>query len=48
MWHLYSENIDKINNAVTLIEWDAELPALSVLLGERDKAKKFLTEVTHG
>ncbi|MEJ6079313.1 DUF692 domain-containing protein [Vibrio sp. 1-Bac 57] len=47
VWQLYSANIDKIKNAVTLIEWDAELPALSVLLGERDKANQFLREVTH-
>ena len=47
VWQLYSANIDKIKNAVTLIEWDTELPALSVLLGERDKAKQFLREVTH-
>ena len=42
VWKLYQDNISKINNAVTLIEWDTDLPELPVLLNERDKAKAIL------
>lgn len=42
VWELYQENIFQMNNPVTLIEWDADLPDISVLLNERDKAKRIL------
>lgn len=47
VWQLYKNNIGKINNAVTLIEWDADLPDISVLLSERDKARHILAELPH-
>ena len=46
VWELYRNNIPKIKNAVTLIEWDSDLPDLSVLLSERDKAKQILMDAT--
>lgn len=48
VWQLYKDNIGKIHNAVTLIEWDADLPDISVLLSERDKAKHILADLSHG
>jgi len=47
VWQLYQANIMRMKNALTLIEWDADLPALSVLLNERDKAKQILTSAIH-
>lgn len=47
VWQLYKNNIDKINDAITLIEWDADLPDISVLLSERDKAKHILMGSSH-
>tara|TARA_R110001592_G_scaffold18520_1_gene76681 strand:+ start:2045 stop:2884 length:840 start_codon:yes stop_codon:yes gene_type:complete len=48
VWQLYQANIQKIKSAVTLIEWDAELPDISVLLGERDKAKQLAAGFING
>jgi len=47
VWKLYQDNIAKLNNTVTLIEWDADLPDISVLLGERDKAKAMIVGSCH-
>ena len=47
VWQLYQNNINKINDAVTLIEWDSDLPTLPVLLNERDKAKQILAGFSH-
>lgn len=42
VWALYRAAIRLLGAAPTLIEWDAELPALEVLLAERDKAAACL------
>lgn len=47
VWQLYENNIAKINNTVTLIEWDTDLPDISVLLSERDKAKEIIARSCH-
>lgn len=47
VWQLYQANIMRMKNALTLIEWDTDLPPLSVLLNERDKAKQILTSAIH-
>ncbi len=43
VWQLYAEAIDLIGHKPTLIEWDADIPALDVLLGEANKANHILS-----
>ena len=38
VWQAYAHALEKIDPASTLIEWDEQLPALSVLLGEAAQA----------
>lgn len=42
VWELYAYTLDRIGPKPTLIEWDAELPALDVLLDEAAKAGRLL------
>ena len=42
VWHLYARALERIGQVPTLIEWDTNLPALAVLLGEAAKAGQFL------
>jgi uncharacterized protein (UPF0276 family) len=42
VWTLYEAAIARIGRRPTLIEWDADLPALDVLLGEAAKAQRIL------
>ncbi|SMN11466.1 Uncharacterized protein conserved in bacteria, NMA0228-like [uncultured Candidatus Thioglobus sp.] len=42
VWDLYQTTLKKIGNKPTLIEWDTNVPDLSILLAEADKAKKHL------
>lgn len=39
VWALYEEVLQKIGNRPTLIEWDSDIPALSVLMDEAAKAQ---------
>lgn len=49
VWHIYRHYISSINNsAVTLIEWDANIPALETLLGEHNKAQNIRQGVAGG
>lgn len=41
VWQLYEQFIAAAGTRPTLIEWDTDLPALSVLLGEADKAAQI-------
>jgi uncharacterized protein len=41
VWSLYEFTLRHIGDRPTLIEWDADLPALSVLLEESDKADRI-------
>ena len=45
VWVLYAEALDWFGPQPTLIEWDCRLPALSVLLGEADKADALARHV---
>jgi len=44
VWRLYDETIGAIGPRPTLIEWDANLPPLSVLLAEARQANRLLEE----
>ncbi|MGB8338042.1 MAG: DUF692 domain-containing protein, partial [Burkholderiales bacterium] len=44
VWQLYADAITLKGNKPTLIEWDADIPALDILLGEADKANKILSQ----
>jgi uncharacterized protein (UPF0276 family) len=42
VWALYQKVVDKFAQKPTLIEWDTNIPKLSVLLAEAEKAKNIL------
>lgn len=42
VWDLYRKTIDRFGPTPTLIEWDTDIPALSVLLDEARKAETIL------
>lgn len=42
VWQLYNEAISLVGNKPTLIEWDADIPPLAVLLDEARKADDIL------
>ena len=42
VWRLYEYAIQRFGNVPTLIEWDTDIPELSVLLGEAEKANRIL------
>jgi uncharacterized protein (UPF0276 family) len=44
VWQLYSYALNRLGQVPTLIEWDLELPELSVLLAEADTARRFALE----
>jgi uncharacterized protein (UPF0276 family) len=46
VWALYQLALDRFGRCPTLIEWDADIPALAVLLGEATQAQTML-EATH-
>jgi uncharacterized protein (UPF0276 family) len=39
VWALYRAALARFGRVPTLVEWDSEIPALAVLLGEADKAR---------
>lgn len=43
VWNLYKIATKRFRNAPTLIEWDQDIPAFSVLMGEAKKAEKIVT-----
>jgi uncharacterized protein (UPF0276 family) len=43
VWQLYAEAITLVGDKPTLIEWDADIPALNILLGEANKANDILS-----
>lgn len=47
VWTLYRHALTHVGNVPTLIEWDTDIPALSVLLEEARKADALLQEVRH-
>ena len=42
VWELYGHAIKRFGHTFTLIEWDVDIPELSVLLNESKKAEKYL------
>lgn len=42
VWRLYEYAIQRFGNVPTLIEWDTDIPELSILLGEAEKANRML------
>jgi len=42
VWKLYQRALERFGSAPTLIEWDTDLPELSVLLGEASVADRML------
>ncbi len=52
VWNLYGEALSRVGPVPTLIEWDTDVPALEVLLGQAAQAQQILdhwlgTEVNH-
>jgi len=47
VWELYRAAIERFGAIPTLIEWDTDLPPLSVLLGEAAHAQRLLDETIH-
>lgn len=45
VWALYQETMQRVGTVPVLIEWDTDIPALSVLLDEADKAQRILDSV---
>jgi uncharacterized protein (UPF0276 family) len=41
VWHLYAAAVDRFGNVPTLIEWDSNIPALTVLASEAHKADRM-------
>src|SRR5471032_2810212 len=41
VWRLYEAALRRFGPVPTLIEWDTDIPALDVLLGEADKARSY-------
>ena len=44
VWLLYRQAVRRFGRIPTLIEWDSDLPALEVLLGEADLAQRMMDE----
>lgn len=44
-WKLYEQVLQQIGPRPTLIEWDSDIPALPVLIGEAAKAQQRLEEI---
>lgn len=42
VWRLYKYAVQRFGNVPTLIEWDTDIPELSILLGEAEKANRIL------
>ncbi|TVU72902.1 MULTISPECIES: MNIO family bufferin maturase [Cobetia] len=44
VWALYADFINRIGSRPTLIEWDTQVPALEVLLGQASRAEALMQE----
>lgn len=47
VWQLYRDTLARLGPQPTLIEWDTDIPALSVLRNEAEQAQRILEEVCH-
>ena len=45
VWQLYEKAIKRFGEVPTLIEWDTDVPELSVLLAEKEKAEAIISKV---
>jgi len=48
VWALYRAALARFGRVPTLVEWDSEVPALAVLLGEADKARAIAATFAPG
>jgi uncharacterized protein (UPF0276 family) len=48
VWDLYIKTINRFGAAPTLIEWDVDVPELSVLMEEKAKAERVVAKVLKG
>lgn len=48
VWDLYQTTVQRTGAVATLIEWDNDIPALEVLLGEAEKARAKARDVIRG
>jgi hypothetical protein len=48
VWALYARALERLGPRPTLIEWDTDIPALSVLLGEARRAEAAITRSVAG
>jgi len=48
VWALYAKALARFGAVPTLIEWDTDIPALEVLLGEASRAAMLLQEIREG
>jgi uncharacterized protein (UPF0276 family) len=46
VWRLYARTIARIGTMPTLIEWDNDVPAFSVLAAEAERASRIMTDET--
>ncbi|WP_421999143.1 DUF692 domain-containing protein [Reyranella sp.] len=42
VWALFARTVERFGPRPTLVEWDTDVPALSVLVGEADRARRAL------
>jgi uncharacterized protein (UPF0276 family) len=42
VWKLYQQALQRFGQVPTLIEWDADIPLLDVLLGEATHAQQLI------
>ncbi len=47
VWELYKKALEKFGSMPTLIEWDNDIPAFSVLQAEASKARVLMQQVHH-
>lgn len=45
VWDLYGQAIKKFSHAPTLIEWDTDVPELSVLIDEKNQAERIINSL---
>lgn len=48
VWQLYEHAVKRFGPTLTLLEWDADIPALSTLINEVQKAKLYLPNEVDG
>ena len=48
VWRLYEYALTRFGNVPTLVEWDTDIPALAVLVGEAEKANRILEKNAQG